>query len=521
MMTDMMTDMMTEYRLSDLLDFSIIKRLADANFRASGVPMSIIDVYDGSILVQAGWTELCINFHRANPNSNKRCVESDTAIVGCLAAGDAHRYKCKNGLWHIALPIVVAGKHMATMFLGQFLFEGEVPDREYFIHQGREFGYELDAYLAALDKMRVFSREQVDYIIAYDKAIVLFISDLAEQSIGMIAARKSLVESENKYRSLVANINIGVFRNTLKDAVRIQANPAMAKIFGYDTLEEFMATRPTVEYQSPQDRERLIEKVRSDGFVQNMELPMCRKDGKPIWCSCTATAQYDENGEIMWMDGVIEDITMRKQAEESQRKAHDELEMRVKERTADLVKVNEQMLVEIAERKRIEEKLRELSEKDPLTKIYNRRKLSELLEIMIKNEKRYARTLSLILFDLDHFKAVNDSYGHDEGDVVLKATADIVNGIVREADIFARYGGEEFVVVSPGTGIQGAVVLAEKLRRALEEHAHPNAGKVTISVGVAEFTRNDSESTLIKRADEALYKAKNNGRNRVEVARLL
>jgi diguanylate cyclase (GGDEF)-like protein len=140
---------------------------------------------------------------------------------------------------------------------------------------------------------------------------------------------------------------------------------------------------------------------------------------------------------------------------------------------------------------------------------------------MIKNEKRYARTLSLILFDLDHFKAVNDSYGHDEGDVVLKATADIVNGIVREADIFARYGGEEFVVVSPGTGIQGAVVLAEKLRRALEEHAHPNAGKVTISVGVAEFTRNDSESTLIKRADEALYKAKNNGRNRVEVARLL
>jgi len=212
------------------------------------------------------------------------------------------------------------------------------------------------------------------------------------------------------------------------------------------------------------------------------------------------------------------EIEERKQAEAALQKARDELEMRVRERTMDLAAANEQLLAEIVERKRVEEKLRDLSEKDPLTQIYNRRKLFELLETEIRKSKRHQRPLSVILFDLDHFKNVNDVYGHDRGDQILKTTTSIVNDTIRKTDISARYGGEEFIVVLPETGLEGAAALAEKMRRNIEHYSDPDTGMVTISAGVAELRSEDTGAALIKRADGALYAAKHKGRNRVIVA---
>lgn len=138
---------MTVYRLSDLLDLTIIQKMADAHYRAAGMPIGIIDAIDGSILVGAGWQEICVKFHRANPVSLQRCRESDSYIKEHLVEGEACHYKCKNGLWDIGIPIVVAGRHLATLFLGQFFYTGEVPDREFFIQQARAFGLDMDAYL--------------------------------------------------------------------------------------------------------------------------------------------------------------------------------------------------------------------------------------------------------------------------------------------------------------------------------------------------------------------------------------
>ena len=493
---------MHNYRLSELLDMSLIQKLADSNFRASGLPLSIIDVYDASVLVSAGWTDICLNFHRACPTSEQRCQESDASIKGRLVEGEASRYKCKNGLWHVAIPIVVAGKHLATMFLAQFSFEGEVPERDYFTRQAREFGYDQEAYLAALDKLPIFSVEKVNYILAYDKSLVRFIADLAEQSLRIIETKKSLAESEEKYRTLVNNIHIGVFRNTPGQGRHIHANPAMAKIFGYDTLEAFMGHPVIDEYENPEDRVRLFEAVKRDGFAKDMELAMRKKEGTRIWCSCTATAHFDEQGEVEWIDGVVEDITERKKAEGNLKKYHVELEMQVRERTSALAEANE--------------RLRDLSEKDPLTMIYNRRKFFEFLDKEIVKAKRYARPLSLILLDLDHFKAVNDKHGHNVGDTVLKTTTTIVDSMIRKVDILARYGGEEFVVLTPETGMAEALTLANRMRFAVEQHSHPLVGRVTISVGVAEYFITDSVAAFIDKADRALYDAKNKGRNRVE-----
>jgi diguanylate cyclase (GGDEF)-like protein/PAS domain S-box-containing protein len=507
---------MSDYRISDLLDMTILQKLADANFRASGLPMTIIDSVDLSILVKAGWPEVCTKFHRANPLSRARCRESDSYVKDHLGEAEAFQYKCKNGIWHIAMPVVVAGRHLATLFLTQFFFEGEAPDRKYFTQQAREFGYDLDGYLAAIDRMPVFSAEKVDYILAYDKALVRFIADLAEQSLRIIEAKQSLRESEEKYRTLIDNLNIGIHRDTADQGRFIQVNPAMPKIFGYDSAQEFMEIPITDLYQNPEDRKRFLEEVKRAGSVKDREVVMRKKDGTPIWCSMTATAQYDEQGNIKWVDSVTKDITERKKAQEVLQTAHDELDARVRERTADLAETNELLLAEIAERKRVEEKLRELSEKDPLTMIYNRRKLFELLGREVEKAKRYSRPLSLIMLDLDHFKKVNDKYGHNRGDIVLKTTTSIVDNVIRKADIFARYGGEEFIVLSPETGLQSAVALAEKIRTSVERHSYPAVGTVTISAGVAELSSRDSGAVLIKKADEALYAAKNKGRNRVE-----
>jgi|GEM_PF-1264834 len=507
---------MDDFKLIDLIDIGMLQRLADSNFIASGLPMTIIDASDTSILVRAGWPDLCLKFHRVHPVSEARCRLSDSYVGEHLGEAEFLQYKCRNGMWHVAIPIVVSGRHLATLFLTQFFFEDEQPDKEFFTRQAAELGFDLDNYLAALDRTPVFSREKVDYVLAYYKALMRFISDLAEQSVKVMRAKRQLSESEEKYRTLVNNVNIGVFRRTI-DGKFIQMNPAMANIFGYDSVEEAMQVNAAALYQDQEQLLDFIKQIKTHGVVKNGELALRKRDGTCIWCSSTVTAQYDQQGEILCLDGVLEDITARRQAREELQKAREELEARVVERTAELVSTNERLLSEIAERKRVESKLRDLSENDPLTEIFNRRKLFDLLGHEVEMARRYGRPLALLMFDLDHFKQVNDTFGHDIGDMVLKTTARIVKKIIRKTDIFARYGGEEFIIAMLEMDSGGAVPLAEKIRSAIEHHHFFDGDGITVSIGVAVFTADDSIESLIKKTDDALYVAKKTGRNRVDV----
>lgn len=154
---------------------------------------------------------------------------------------------------------------------------------------------------------------------------------------------------------------------------------------------------------------------------------------------------------------------------------------------------------------------------DPLTSIYNRLHFGHFLDAEIDRVKRYGGTFSIIFFDLDRFKEVNDEYGHLVGDEVLKRVAEIVEKANRNADIFARYGGEEFIILAPATDIAGARVHAERLRNDIEHHRFSEISHLTCSFGVAEYKPDaDDVTSLFKRADTALYNAKKLGRNRVE-----
>jgi len=163
--------------------------------------------------------------------------------------------------------------------------------------------------------------------------------------------------------------------------------------------------------------------------------------------------------------------------------------------------------------------LLDLANLDPLTRVCNRRKLQEIVEDETARSGRYATPLAAMMLDIDHFKAINDSHGHDVGDAVLVELAGRLGKTVRQVDRLARFGGEEFVVVAPGIGLEAATELAERLRRAVAETDFAVVGRVTISIGVAALRRGEAAETMLKRADEALYQAKASGRNRVESER--
>jgi len=169
------------------------------------------------------------------------------------------------------------------------------------------------------------------------------------------------------------------------------------------------------------------------------------------------------------------------------------------------------------------QRYKELSLTDYLTQIFNRRHFMELFDLEFSRSMRYGHPLSLVIFDLDDFKHINDNFGHLQGDKVLRQLSDLVKSEIRSYDVFARYGGEEFVLMLPQTPVEGAFPVAEKIREKLEKFKFEGLGRgeVTISIGVSTYPHDDIQDSkdLISAADTALYEAKENGKNQVVVSK--
>ncbi|MFT5702182.1 MAG: signal transduction histidine kinase/CheY-like chemotaxis protein [Desulforhopalus sp.] len=195
MMLSDKNSVISSFKLAELVDLGSLQTMADSHFKATGMPIGLIDAFDDSVLVGAGWQDICLKFHRANPETLVRCEASDSYIKAHLNENNPCKYKCPNGLWDIGMPIVVSNQHLATMFIGQFFYEGEIPNRSFFVNQARQFNFNEKQYLDALDRVPAFSHEKIQTILDYDMALVIFIADLAEKSIIQIeerAARKKL-----------------------------------------------------------------------------------------------------------------------------------------------------------------------------------------------------------------------------------------------------------------------------------------------------------------------------------------
>lgn len=173
---------------------------------------------------------------------------------------------------------------------------------------------------------------------------------------------------------------------------------------------------------------------------------------------------------------------------------------------------------EVNRRKQVENEIRILATTDALTGVNNRRQFSTILAQEVDRSLRYGNTLSLIMYDIDHFKQINDTCGHDVGDLVLKEVTALVKTNTRSVDVLARWGGEEFMIIMPQSPIDAAKSAAEKLRAAIAEGRFSKVNNtITASFGVTCFQPPETLDSFLKRVDDATYKAKRNGRNQIEV----
>ncbi|EIC20253.1 PAS domain S-box protein [Thiorhodovibrio frisius] len=306
----------------------------------------------------------------------------------------------------------------------------------------------------------------------------------------------ALTTSESRYRLLADHAADAIW--TMDEHQNYTfVSPAFKRLYGY-TLKELGKGLP--EKLIPAHSRQVImghvkkrlASIRAgipDRSAYRIEVEMQAKDGRRIWVESITTPVFDEQDHYRGVVGVSRDITDRKRAE-------------------DALKAGE-------------EKMRLLATLDDLTKLANRRYFLELVKRELDRSHRYSHPFSLIMFDVDHFKHINDTRGHDAGDGVLMALSATVTGTLRVADLCGRFGGEEFVAGLPETGLDEALEVAERLRVVVENtEIELDSGellRVTVSLGVAELSDASPDLTaLLKHADLAMYAAKRNGRNRIE-----
>lgn len=239
------------------------------------------------------------------------------------------------------------------------------------------------------------------------------------------------------------------------------------------------------------------------GIALKYELPMLHKNDGEVWIEMSSVPIYGSDGSISGYQGVGRDISTRKQHEAELLQSHQQLENR---------------LHAVAEEKSV---LQELTMRDSLTGLHNRRFLDAALSRELARTEREGNQLAVIVMDLDHFKNVNDQYGHAAGDETLKMLAELLKRGARESDLICRYGGEEFVAIMPGMSADQALERAESWRNQLEEAiivCGDSRISITLSAGIAVFPdHGNTPSLLLAGADKMLYKAKAEGRNRISV----
>ncbi|MFN6518948.1 MAG: putative bifunctional diguanylate cyclase/phosphodiesterase [Nostoc sp. CreGUA01] len=300
-----------------------------------------------------------------------------------------------------------------------------------------------------------------------------------------------------------------------------EANHAAATLL--DVRHKYLIGKPLIIFIAQQDRPLFSSQMKNLQQLLNWEINLQPRRGKPFPASIRSSTVYDEKGKQIGWRWLLCDITERKQAQEMLHQAYDELEIRVAERTAELVKANQKLLTEITERKRAESQLLHLAFHDALTGLPNRAAFINRLKHAINYSKRHSDYLFAVLFiDLDRFKVINDSLGHHQGDQFLLAIASRLEVCVRSIDTAARLGGDEFTILLEGIqDVSDAIKVAERVEHELKLPFELDGQEIftTASIGIALSSTVNYEQAedVLRDADTAMYRAKMLGRARYEL----
>ncbi|MEZ4599812.1 MAG: PAS domain S-box protein [Syntrophotaleaceae bacterium] len=308
--------------LADILDTQQIQAIMEDLYAITGLKMSILDL-DGRVLADVGWQDICLEFHRKHPETLKRCHESDTDLAVGVPEGEFRTYRCRNNMWHLVTPIIVAGKHMANLFLGQFFFDGEQIDYGLFREQARRYGFPEEEYIVALEAVPHHNEELVNL----GKAVFLKLTDmLSRLSYANIKLAQTLAEQDRLTATLreanlvVENSPAVLFLWKAEDGWPVELVSDNVKQFGY-APEDFLSGALT--YASiihPDDLERVTREVGEScekGADQlQLEYRIVTREGEVRWINEHSHIERDTSGSVKTFEGIVIDVTERKRMEE-------------------------------------------------------------------------------------------------------------------------------------------------------------------------------------------------------------
>jgi PAS domain S-box-containing protein len=321
-----------ELELADIIDAPEIQSLMDDLYRNTGLKMSIIDI-KGRVLVDVGWQEICLRFHRMHPETLKKCNESDTDLTEGIPQGEFRAYRCRNNMWHLVTPIIVGGRHMGNLFMGQFFFDNEELDYDLFRSQAREYGFPEEEYMAALEAVPRYSEECVNKGKAFFLRLIDMFSRLSYGNIKLshlLAERDRLTatlrESEALLKIAMDLAKLGAWEYDVGTGM-FSFNDQFYGLYGTTAEREGGPLMPAEVYVRkfipPEDSAVVangIEAARTNSYFQ-VEHRIIRADGEERFIVVRGEAGFDQEGSFVKIRGANQDITERKRAEEEIRES--------------------------------------------------------------------------------------------------------------------------------------------------------------------------------------------------------
>lgn len=330
-------------KLADLIDVPGLQSLMNDFYELTRIPMAIIDM-EGKVLVGVGWQQICTQFHRVNPLTCRYCIESDLELTSSIDESDFKLYKCKNNMWDAAAPLIIGGEKMGNLFTGQFFFDDETPDYDFFRSQARQYGFDETEYLEALDKVSRLSRAAFRRAMKFLHGFAKMISQTSYASVRLSRMLEQQKRSEEALRQSQQDLgraqavgSMGSWRLDVRKNILSWSDEAY-RIFGIPagmplTYETFLAA------VHPDDRGAVDAKWKQGlaGADYDVEHRVVA-DGLVKWVREKAYLEFSPAGELIGGFGITQDITWRKQIEEDLRRLNESLEQRVNERTLEVRK---------------------------------------------------------------------------------------------------------------------------------------------------------------------------------------